>query len=1002
MRAWFGGVRERYGNTSFALAGGVVVAAFALVLVAVWPAQAGTVELWLERADEVGPDPFTDSLSFTEVTVPGELQTISFGAGITVVPGTAPGLYGGTGSDVECDPARLIAFLEAEPDKAAAWAGVQGIEVDEIADYIGGLTPAVLLEDTWVTNHGYRDGRATPRQSVLQAGTAILVDDEGVPRARCKCGNPLTPPQVPSDLGRVELVGEPWDGFDLGEVVQVEPATFTAEGLFLTRLPDGQAIFRPTGTTGDQDVLVDEDGRFIQEVDGEELPEAAPAGSGPYPLPLQTNAGFPIEYEVTGPCRWDGEELSLTGSGTCEVVGSAEGDEQWAPFELSSTIEIEALEQLIAVPEIGVLVVGEEPVPLEASADSGLPLVYSTEGPCEVVDGAIRATGEGVCILTIEQEGDDEWAAAEPVVIEIEILGETEAGEREAQTISFSLAGSMQLGSSGLRLNATSSSGLPVTFTVSGPCRISGGRLEPQAPGTCRVTAVQAGDEDVQRATATETVTVLAQQQTVDLSGLPGELRSDGSAPLPGSSSAGLPVSYTTSGPCTVSGGQLRATGAGTCTLTASVASNATTAAFRTSVTVEIIEVLVEAQDQTISFPAPGGLTFGGSGVGLSASASSGLPVTYTVTAGPCSLSGSTLTATGAGSCTVVASQPGNAAFNPAPSVSQTVTVARAGQTVSIDAPGTMLVEDSATVGGSSSAGLPVALSASGACRLAGSTLTATTEGTCTIAAEQAGNGDYDPASTSRTVTVSKRTQTIDVSAPGSMEVFSSAAVSASATSGLPVEVSVSGPCEFPGSTLEPFALGTCTITASQAGNGAWEAAPTRTVNVTITQAQQTINYRNIGTQELSAEIPLDATTSSGLPVEYSESGGCVIDQPSLFAIAVGTCTLTITQPGTAEYAPATITRTFDIVRRSQTISFSPLSDAFHGSNGQPIVASASSGLPIQFSVSGPCILAGAAAVVVPDGSAIEGRCTVTATQNGDGEYAPAAPVSQSFQVFNR
>lgn len=73
MRAWFGGVRERYGTTSFALVGGVIFAAFALVIVAVWPAQAGTVELWLEGRDEVGPDPFTDSLSFTEVTVPGEL-----------------------------------------------------------------------------------------------------------------------------------------------------------------------------------------------------------------------------------------------------------------------------------------------------------------------------------------------------------------------------------------------------------------------------------------------------------------------------------------------------------------------------------------------------------------------------------------------------------------------------------------------------------------------------------------------------------------------------------------------------------------------------------------------------------------------------------------------------------------------------------------------------------------------------------------------------------------
>ncbi len=106
-------------------------------------------------------------------------------------PAGAP-IYGGSGHNA-CDPEALIAFLESHPAHARAWAGVQGINPDEIADYVRGLTPGWLLADTEVTNHGFVDDDATPRAAILEAGTAVLVDDQGVPRARCRCGNPLLP-----------------------------------------------------------------------------------------------------------------------------------------------------------------------------------------------------------------------------------------------------------------------------------------------------------------------------------------------------------------------------------------------------------------------------------------------------------------------------------------------------------------------------------------------------------------------------------------------------------------------------------------------------------------------------------------------------------------------------------------------------------------------------------------------------------------------------------------
>ena len=125
----------------------------------------------------------------------------------TAVNGTTPGLYGGTGSE-SCDAAQLKAFLGSNPDKAAAWVGAlnadsnlrwgngQKLTVAEIPVFIDNLVPTVLQQDTWVTNHGFADGTATPFQSVLPRGTSVFVDRYGVPRARCLCGNPLLPPKL--------------------------------------------------------------------------------------------------------------------------------------------------------------------------------------------------------------------------------------------------------------------------------------------------------------------------------------------------------------------------------------------------------------------------------------------------------------------------------------------------------------------------------------------------------------------------------------------------------------------------------------------------------------------------------------------------------------------------------------------------------------------------------------------------------------------------------------
>ncbi|HYF46754.1 MAG TPA: DUF6777 domain-containing protein, partial [Acidimicrobiales bacterium] len=116
------------------------------------------------------------------------------------VTGDQVGLYGGTLDQEECDRQQLIDFLSQDADKARAWTEVQGIEADQFANYINSLTPVLLTQDTMVVNHGYEDGDAYGYLAVLRRGTAVLVDELGVPRVKCYCGNPLLEPVIPQDF----------------------------------------------------------------------------------------------------------------------------------------------------------------------------------------------------------------------------------------------------------------------------------------------------------------------------------------------------------------------------------------------------------------------------------------------------------------------------------------------------------------------------------------------------------------------------------------------------------------------------------------------------------------------------------------------------------------------------------------------------------------------------------------------------------------------------------
>lgn len=154
----------------------------------------------------------------------------------------------------------------------------------------------------------------------------------------------------------------------------------------------------------------------------------------------------------------------------------------------------------------------------------------------------------------------------------------------------------------------------------------------------------------------------------------------------------------------------------------------------------------------------------------------------------------------------------------------------------------------------STSAGLPPTLAASPAnvCTSSSSqgVLTVTIEGAglCTLTATQAGNGTYAPATpVAQTFNISKQTQTVLFPAPHDrIYSISSFPLAASATSGLHVSFASATPnvCTVNGLNAQSVIAGTCTITASQAGNRNLVAAEPVTRSFEITKASAQIWFR--------------------------------------------------------------------------------------------------------------------------------------------------------------
>jgi uncharacterized protein YodC (DUF2158 family) len=677
--------------------------------------------------------------------------------------------------------------------------------------------------------------------------------------------------------------------------------------------------------------------------------------------------------------------------------------------------------------------VGGPTYTVTATASSGLTVAFTIDASatsvCSISGSTVSFIGVGTCVIDANQAGDANYNPAPQVQQSFGVA----KGDQTITFTSTAPAGA-KVGGPTYTVTATASSGLAVAFTIdasaSAVCTISGSTVSFIGVGTCVIDANQAGDANYNPAPQVQQMFAVGKgDQTITFtSTAPAGAKVGGPTyTVTATASSGLAVTFTidasATSVCSISGSTVSFIGAGTCVIDANQAGNANYNAAPQAQQ----SFAVGKADQTITFTstAPAGAKVGGPTYTVTATASSGLTVAFTIDASAtsvCSISGSTVSFIGVGTCVIDANQAGDANYNAAPQVQQSFPVAKGDQTITFTstAPaGAKVGGPTYTVTATASSGLAVTFtidaSASSVCTISGSTVSFIGVGTCVIDANQAGNANYNAApQVQQSFPVAKGDQTITFTSPapaGAKVGGPTYTVTATASSGLAVtftiDASAASVCSISGSTVSFIGAGTCVIDANQAGNGNYNAAPQAQQSFPVAKGDQTISFTSpapAGAKVGGPTYTVTATATSGLAVTFtidaSASAVCSISGSTVSFTAGGTCVIDANQAGNGNYnAAPQVQQSFPVAKADQTITFTstPPTTAKIGDT-YAVSATATSGLPVTFTID-----ASATSVCSVSGSTVSfnagGNCVIDANQAGNASYNPAPQVQQSVYV---
>lgn len=400
---------------------------------------------------------------------------------------------------------------------------------------------------------------------------------------------------------------------------------------------------------------------------------------------------------------------------------------------------------------------------------------------------------------------------------------------------------------------------------------------------------------------------------------------------------------------------------------------------------------VTKAPTSVVWTPNTGAISYGTPlGVILNATTSSGETITYTLSGN--AVGGSTVL--DGGSYTLIASVPGDANHTGS-SASFSLTVTPAPSSVTW-LPGSASIVYGTPLGSlldatSSNGGVITYTGPSGPVGPG----TVLPVGTYVLTASYAGDSNYMPASANFQVTVTRATTTVTWTPAGGSLVY-----------GAPLASVLTAVPSQPGS-LSYTANGNpvTATTVLPAGTYTLTATLTASQNYSSSSANYALTVQPAPLQFVVA----NASRAYGVAnPSFSGTFTGLVNGDTLTANYATTATSTSpvgTYPVTATLGPANVVQnytpsitpgTLTVTQAEQVITFPSISDQVY--SGSPVTvslqATASSGLPVSYTVSGPATLAGTSLKITGVGAV-----TVTASQAGNSNYGAAAPVSQKFIV---
>jgi hypothetical protein len=489
-------------------------------------------------------------------------------------------------------------------------------------------------------------------------------------------------------------------------------------------------------------------------------------------------------------------------------------------------------------------------------------------------------------------------------------------------------------------------------------CTLSAGVITPgNAGSTCYVIATRAGGTNYNNVSSTSTaVTVNKANQATSIIAPSGVtiqyLKSPGldltSLTYSGGNGTGGYEFSTATSNCTITSGVLTSTLTRTNTCTISVKRSADTN-YNISAGTNMTVTVTYADQVAVTVTSAASGTWG-TDISLTKAGGSGTgSVTWSRISGSiCSVSGTTLSSTGAGACVIKVTVASDANYNSASSSDFTVTFNKKSQSAiswvgtvpsSVDYLGTATL---AISGGSGTGSVVYEPSLSSTCRVASNILTVGDAGsTCEIVVTKLADSNYYSTDlVARTFTVNKINQanTLAFSNANTMvygETLSLLATGGSGNGAITYSVTSAGTtgCSIATSTLSVTASGSCAISASRAASANYNATSSpATMTIVVSKASQTLQFTsNVPSTPIAGDLyVVAASATSGLAPTYSIlSGNCSISASSVTFTGSGNCVIRAAQSGDSQYLAATsITQTVSVGTRNQTLTFTSATNA--------------------------------------------------------------------------